>query len=521
MNSNLRFIDVATLWYGVKIMKRNFIILFSILLLMPIGCKNEKKAAAPEPAPEMVKETVTKPRLPGCTGCHQDVQPDNNHNFGCTGCHHGNNDTTEKGIAHKGLITAPAAPGNMAAACGKCHPEQISGCSQSLHFTVANAVNRVRSHFGIEPVLSGLTGIPDNLRPQSKQEIVDDMLRRRCLRCHVYAAGDSYPYVQRGTGCAACHLEYTDGKLQSHVFKAPAERQCLSCHYSNHVGSDYLGRYENDYNWEYRTPYTTKEPFARPYGVELHQLAPDIHKQRGLTCLDCHSGSEMSGKQNPVSCEDCHFPDADSLPPLKNVTREGDQLILKTVIDGNNLLIPKLVHPAHAQYQGRVACQVCHAQWGFNDRPTHLMLSYSDEIDAWERLTVQSSSEVEIFLEHNLYSDEDELEPAMLDSINGQRKPSVWYLGFTQRRWEDILIDRDSDGIIKVFRPILDLRISAVDEDGALLFDNLKGNGSGLLPYTPHTTGPAGLFYERRFVHLLKGQEPKTVPVQKKNIQLQ
>ena len=143
------------------------------------------------------------------------------------------------------------------------------------------------------------------------------------------------------------------------------------------------------------------------------------------------------------------------------------------------------------------------------------MLSYSDEIDSWERLTVQSSSEVEIFLEHNLYSEEDELEPTMLDSINGQQKPGVWYLGFTQRRWENILIDLDSDGIIKVFRPILDLRISAVDEEGELLFDNLKGKASGLLPYTPHTTGPAGLFYEQRFIHILREQESKAAPGQK------
>jgi hypothetical protein len=137
------------------------------------------------------------------------------------------------------------------------------------------------------------------------------------------------------------------------------------------------------------------------------------------------------------------------------------------------------------------------------------MLSYSDEITAWERLTVQSSSEVETFLEHNLYSDEDELATTMVDSISGQSKAGIWYLGFTQRRWEDILIGQDDDGIIKVFRPILDLRLSAVDEDDDVLFDNLKGTGSGLLPYTPHTTGPAGLFYEKRFLHLLKGAHPQ------------
>ena len=492
--------------------------MISILLLTLIGCRNEEKTAPPASAPETVKEAPAKPRMPGCKGCHEKMLPDTNHSLACTDCHQGNNNTTEKVMAHKGLIAAPAAPANMAAACGKCHPEQVSGCSQTLHFTLKNAVNSVRSHFGIKPPLTGLTEIPESARPQNKQELVDDMLRRRCLRCHVYTAGDHYPYVQRGMGCAACHLQYTDGKLQSHSFTPPTELQCLSCHYGNHVGSDFAGRYEHDFNWEYRTPYTTKEPFIRPYGVELHQLAPDIHRQRGLTCLDCHNSRELSGKQEGISCEDCHFPEPASPSPLKNVRTEGDQLILTGVTDGKDHRIPRLTHPAHAEYRGRVACQVCHAQWAFNDRSTHLLLSYSDEVDAWDRLTVQSSSEVETFLEHNLYSDEDELKTTMLDSINGRQKPGIWYLGFTQRRWEDILIDRDNDGIIKVFRPILDLRLSAVDEDGDVLFDNLKGGGNGLLPYAPHTTGPAGLFYEHRFLHLLKAQQAESGPKHDKDL---
>jgi hypothetical protein len=308
--------------------------------------------------------------------------------------------------------------------------------------------------------------------------------------------------VQRGKGCAACHLQYTDGILQGHAFARPDQNTCLSCHYANHVGADYLGRYEHDFNWEYRTPYTTREPFVRPYGVELHQLAPDIHQQHGLTCLDCHSGEELSGRQPAITCRGCHDPAA-SIPPLKNIRKQGDNLILQSITDNRDHPVPRLSHPAHTAYKDRIVCQVCHAQWGFNDRSTHLLLSYAEDVDAWDRLTVQSSSEVETFLEHNLYSEEDELKPSMLDSISGQRKPGIWYLGYTQRRWEELIIKRDNDGIIKVFRPILDLRISAVAEDGQVLFDNLQGNNNGLLPYTPHTTGPAGLFYEQRFIHLL------------------
>jgi hypothetical protein len=513
----LSFIHLAGLCYTVKIMRYNFIIFILFLSLNICGCGEDEKKTASAPAQEPVKAAVTQtpppPSPPGCKGCHADIKLDKNHDLACADCHQGDNTTNEKAVAHQGLIADAASPGNMASTCGECHPERIETCGRSGHFTLNNAVNLVRDHFGIDPAgspLDKLTEIPDSDRPpENKEELVDDLLRRRCLRCHVYSRGDSYPYVRRGTGCAACHLRYTDGKLSghpaSHAFTVPGERQCLSCHYGNHVGSDFVGGYEHDYNWAYRTPFTTREPFLRPYGVEQHNLVPDIHQQKGMTCLDCHSGAELSGQKDSVQCVDCHAPARDTLPALRNVRLDKGRLILKTGRDGKELQIPQLEHPAHAKYMQRAACQVCHAQWGFNDRATHMLLSYSDDVDPWERLAAQSSSEAESFIEHNMYSDEDEHEPTMPDQISGRRKSGIWYAGFTRRRWEDILIKMDKDNIIKVFRPILDLRLSAVDEDGEVIadFDNLTGTGSGLLPYTPHTTGPAGLFYEKRFSHLL------------------
>jgi hypothetical protein len=118
-------------------------------------------------------------------------------------------------------------------------------------------------------------------------------------------------------------------------------------------------------------------------------------------------------------------------------------------------------------------------------------------------LTVQSSSEIERLLEHNINSSQQELPPTMRDGLTGESRPGVWYMGYGQRRWENILIQKDADGIIKVFRPVLDLRLSMVEANGQVPFDNLKGKDDGLRPYTPHTTGHAGLFYLDRFKHLL------------------
>lgn len=125
-----------------------------------------------------------------------------------------------------------------------------------------------------------------------------------------------------------------------------------------------------------------------------------------------------------------------------------------------------------------------------------------DDLELWERLTVQGSSEVEQTLERHLAATSAN-GLTMRDGLTGESRPGIWLQGFGQRRWEQMIIKKDRDGQIKVFRPLLDLRLSMTASDGQVLFENIKGQDDGLRPYTPHTTGPAGLFYLDRFQHLL------------------
>ncbi|MCP3931983.1 MAG: hypothetical protein GY705_23160 [Bacteroidetes bacterium] len=166
-------------------------------------------------------------------------------------------------------------------------------------------------------------------------------------------------------------------------------------------------------------------------------------------------------------------------------------------------IIPQIKNQAHEQYKN-VSCQVCHAQWSFNDGSTHLLRSEFDDYDQWERLTVQGNSDVEVILEHNLYSDEDEIPPGMNDGLTREFTEGIWYKGFSQRRWENMIIKKDKDGIIRVYRPILDLYLSMVNSEEEVIFDNLTGRNNKFLPYTPHTTGKAGLYYTDRFRHLIQ-----------------
>ena len=470
------------------------------------GCQGDEEIKTQQPLSS--ETTIVSVEFQGCRTCHQAIRHDPNHNFPCIDCHKGDEQGHTETEAHTGLITRPSHPDNMAESCGECHPDNVNKCQTSLHFTLRNKVNKIREHFGTAEQLASLTEISSSPNPTTTYELVDDLLRRRCLRCHVFYSGDTYANTQRGTGCAACHMGFGNGELISHeMIGLPGDIQCLGCHYANFVGADYYGRYEHDFGNEYRTPFTTRQEHFRPYGVEYHELMPDIHQQRGLSCVDCHNDHQTMGSEGSnITCRACHqlpadIQTADSLPA--NLKIEDSKPILIARLTGKMHPLPQMTHPAHKQYGDLVSCQVCHAQWSFNDSTTHLLRSDTDDYDYWSAQLVQSSSSVEDLIEKSLTDDLEEYPPAMADVITGEMIPGMWYKGFTERRWEKILVDTDRDGVIKVFRPILDLQLSYVDNDENVIFDNIKGTGKVLLPYTPHTTGKAGVFYLERFAHLL------------------
>jgi hypothetical protein len=492
----------------------SFLSLFIACSLFLVGCSDSTMP------PERTRDTSSKvhpiinPEQKGCRRCHMTHQ-DKAHNFSCSSCHGGKDTSNDKQEAHAGLISQPAHPASMAQACGKCHPDQVAGTQQSIHFTLKREVNLVRNAFGAKEALDGLTQIPIVDAPETALQLADDLLRRRCLRCHPYSSGDPYPLVGHGTGCAACHLDFTNGEPSSHTFLAtPGDKQCLQCHYGNWVGADYHGRFEHDFNQEYRTPYITKEPITRPYGVEYHQLIPDIHQQRGMICVDCHGGAELmnSRKTEAILCQDCHLQESleKSLPA--NVTEKEGKYLLHSKDNKQLHAIPLMRDPAHTAYKDQIACQACHAQWAFNDTGTHLLRNDTRGNDAFWRLTTQGSWEVEKILSYNLNPDyPTTLAPVMLDKISGEEKKGIWHQGYIMRRWETVQLGRDTNGRISVMRPLLDLHLSWLDEENKIRFDAIQAQSTdkGLQPYTPHTTGPAGMFYRQRLQDFHRLEEQK------------
>lgn len=403
----------------------------------------------------------------------------------------------------------------MKKTCGACHPEQVKKSATALHFTMRNSINLVRTTFGARAELDSIKEIPTPESVKTSLDLADDLLRRRCLRCHVYDRGDAYPETRHGTGCAACHLNYEDGELQSHAFiKLPSDNQCLHCHYGNRVGADYYGRFERDLNREYRTPFRTDDQHPRPYGIEFHQLTPDVHQRAGMSCIDCHDGTELMGTaaKSTMTCTTCHSLNPQTHLPA-GIFAKDDQVWLTTKLSNKTLRIPMPTHPAHRRYKQKIDCAVCHAQWSFQDQGTHLLRLDVDDYDAWEPLLYQGSSQVEWLLGTSLYNSDDDLPPTMPDSLSDAERQGIWLKGFEQRRWETPVIKPDSTGRLRIWRPILDLTLSHVDQEGEVIFDavTVSSNAAKLQPYTPHTIGKAGQFFHLRLpADIHKPQAPAT-----------
>ena len=286
----------------------------------------------------------------GCLSCHQGIEsPGPNHRFPCERCHGGNVQEESREKAHQGLIANPSSLDQAPNRCVPCHQEQINRVRHSLMATSAGEINQTRYLWGAQEdtdtrylnrKMDRYPAIP--VFSESGQ-LVDDLLRRRCLRCHLHSRGTKRYGEWRAEGCAACHMPYApDGLSQSkdkairsvadqiredphrqkrgypltHQFtRAVPTEQCLTCHNGHRVGMDFVGLAERDYDQSYRFFSKDGEQASLIYGFDPRRMTPDIHFEKGLGCLDCHASGDVMGdgkvyahsmEQVAIRCQDCH-----------------------------------------------------------------------------------------------------------------------------------------------------------------------------------------------------------------------
>lgn len=299
-----------------------------------------------------------------CLTCHfgiEDLSASHpNSVFGCVSCHGGNGPDLTVSGAHLGLRggrnparldLAPISCGSKSYDTGTCHSERadpllnrVVNVPRSLMATNAGIISIMRYQwgleknsdpkFGIKSISDGtlsLQPIPPELTPDGKFSLADSHFRKFCAACHLWTPRHR-ENMGRLQGCPACHTPYKEGgrytggdptvnreetgHAATHTITnlIPDER-CRACHNrSGRIGLNYHGEMESA---QYGTPFVrgSLNNDTLSDGRFFLRLAPDIHHEKGLGCIDCHTGQDTMGDghirgemkdQIEIRCEDCH-----------------------------------------------------------------------------------------------------------------------------------------------------------------------------------------------------------------------
>lgn len=304
---------------------------------------------APVPLP------LVNGRPEGCLVCHPGVTGLGNAHkpeaIGCASCHGGDTLSLNKARAHAGMILIP---GNLATAtrtCGtaECHGPIIPRVEQSVMTTMRGVVEIDRNVFAA-------ADSPKEMKPGHIQKLghspADTHLRQLCAACHLGAPKTELGPIEEdfrhggGGGCLACHLNRSQAarealqayqhqklagtaiapKVHSSLDLQMGNGKCFGCHSrSGRISTSYEGWHEL-----HEPPAegsAAGDPRFRVLADDrvFERVPSDIHHQRGLECVDCHSSTEVMGDgkaharkstQVRLQCLDCHPPAGASLPLL-------------------------------------------------------------------------------------------------------------------------------------------------------------------------------------------------------------
>ncbi|MDY6865754.1 MAG: cytochrome c3 family protein [Halobacteriota archaeon] len=204
--------------------------------------------------------------------------------------------------------------------CEQCHADVAESFTTSLHYTGAGMKSEYETgaagHFDID-----------------MDEYYSDW---NCSSCHA-------------TTCEKCHEGYPDGHTYTGEVNMSIDT-CDQCHFKKQTAT-FIG----------------DMPVHKSEGPHA-----DIHYEKGLTCVDCHTAEEMHGDGSSdstmleavtTSCEDCHS------SPGKTV--KGMEV--KQYLTDNS---------AHKTHDGKLDCTACHSGWMLTCENCHLDTREGTTFDA-------------------------------------------------------------------------------------------------------------------------------------------
>jgi hypothetical protein len=369
----------------------------------------------------------------GCVACHGNVAGLTGAHapraIGCAACHAGDRSTLDPAHAHAGMVLVPGNLADATRTCGRagCHDAIVPRVERSIMATMAGVIAVNRTVLG-EP---DPPGAPLPHAQRLDHGVADSHLRELCVGCHLGQAKSEWGPIgetTQGGGCLACHLEYGDEaatSLSAYVATRREERKsipashpsltvnprnghCFGCHSrSGRIALSYEGWREMHIPGG-GGPADPFSPNVRKLedGRFAEKVVADVHHERGLECIDCHTANEVMGpgaeaarksQQLRIGCEDCHTKtpasvdvdfvgdEARALARIRGqalragermgTTRDGEPLVNVIVAQGGGARLLRkrtgaprpLAPPAAACTEGtghaRLSCASCHTAW--------------------------------------------------------------------------------------------------------------------------------------------------------------
>ncbi|MFO7984198.1 MAG: selenite/tellurite reduction operon c-type cytochrome ExtM [Desulfuromonadales bacterium] len=298
-----------------------------------------------------------------CRQCHANLEEASPTHSECISCHGGDPTESEEDASHRTMFGPknPSAPDYWDKTCGGCHAYQLERIKASLMHTNTGIIKNAQLTWeGTDGNLYG-TSKSDLYdaegKPLELEGVVDldnlsgELYRKFCALCHVGQETNQIYAGSHAAGCAACHFPYNEtatyegddetvkGKWPysaDHEMSAlPENDVCFRCHNrSGRIALSYQGL--NDGN-NSLVPPSEGIPGPRMIGGgrNITAITPDIHFEKGMDCIDCHTSRDIMGdgfayenmyQQVEIRCEDCHG-GADEPPRYAEVTRENEDAL--------------------------------------------------------------------------------------------------------------------------------------------------------------------------------------------------
>lgn len=431
----------------------------------------------------------------------------------------------------------------VARTCGTCHEDACANLRVSLHGTTAGHLSDGYYEMGLSRERGGRYGVfaesraplpggavkellqvppfQDRLPRDELATHYTDLPRKECMQCHLWSQGRAvrgrvgFDGDYRGAGCAACHVRYAlDGLSQSgdaaarhsepghprehRMTAAPTTETCSTCHYGDaSIGLHFRGLSQLPPNAPGgpEIPGTTSQLLNRAFYLDDPAIVPpDVHHQKGMHCIDCHTLADVMGDGRmhgqmehavEISCSACHgtFTEVSTLvtergTPLEHLRREGERVILTSKVDGREHDVPQVAHlvdPGHDAFSREAAramtsvhesleCYACHAGWNVNLLGFHFSRQ--------EQLT-------------------------QLDLLSGKRTPGrVTTQEKVFATWKSFYLGKNERGAWAPYLTGFSTMGSVTDAEGKLVLDQVMPvtaaglSGMTMIHHQPHSTRP-------------------------------